>query len=201
MPELSQLPELSLTQKIMRYFNNMILTALVPVDRPGWVFRWIFKIPVLLDIFRLNSLIPGWMLLLIHDGRKTGRRRVTPLEYIYQPKDNTYRVISGWRGNTDWYKNITSHLEAAIKVNGVTIKVHARKLTQDEVLEYLIEILRINPEAIHIFSRWAGRTIEPNLDNLKEACVHFPGAALTPSDNLPKQKKGFALLRLILQVI
>ena len=169
----------------MRCFHNMILTALVPVEKPGWVFRWIFKIPVFLNIIRLDSLIPGWMLLLMHVGRKTGRRRVTPLEYIYQSEDNTYRVMSGWRGNTDWYKNIICNPEVIIKVNGKTVRAVARKLTEDEVLEYLIEILRINPEAIHIFSRWAGRTIEPTLDNLKEACVHFPGAALTPSDNLP----------------
>jgi len=165
----------------------MILTALVPVEKPGWVFRWIFKIPVLLEFIRLDSLIPGWMLLLVHEGRRTGRRRVTPLEYIYHPEDNTYRVMSGWRGNTDWYKNIIHHPEVSIKIKGKTVKAEARELTEEEVLDYLLEILHFNPEAIHIFSRWAGKTIEPTLDHLTEVSALFPGAALTPIENLPKQ--------------
>lgn len=175
---MSSKTRLSLIQYFSRSVNNLIMTLLVPIDRPGKFLRPVFKIQVCLDAIGLDHLIPWWILLLHHQGRISGKSRVTAVEYL-QRQDGTYWVMSGWRGKTDWYKNILQHPEVSIKVKGEFFHDTSRKLTDDEVLEYLIEILRINPGAIQIFSRWAGKIIEPMQDQLKEVIHLFPGAALT----------------------
>lgn len=156
------------------------MTILVPLGAPGRSFKWIFKFPILLDSIGLSMLIPGWMLLLITAGRNSGKRIITPVEYLYHKADGAYWVMSGWRGNTDWYKNVKAHPQLTIKVKGKYFTVGARPLTNDEVLEYLQEILTINPGAIAIFSRWAGKPILPSIDSLREVCCDFPGYALIP---------------------
>ncbi len=87
--------------------------------------------------------------------------------------------MSGWRGNTDWHKNILKYPEVSIKINGITYPAKAAALTDEEILAYLAEILKINPEAIAIFSRWAGKQIDPSEEGLRQVCADFPGFALT----------------------
>jgi deazaflavin-dependent oxidoreductase (nitroreductase family) len=172
-------PELTALQWIFKKGNNLIMTLLVPLDKPGGFFKFLFKIPILLDKVGLNRMIPEWILLLTTTGRRSGKRVITPVEYLFHQEDVTYWIISGWRGNTDWYKNILSSPEVSIKVNGKNYPTKAAALTDEEILAYLTEILKVNPEAIAIFSRWAGKQIEPSEEGLRQVCADFPGFALT----------------------
>lgn len=164
---------------IFKKGNNLVMTLLVPLDKPGGFLKSLFKIPILLDKLGLNRLIPEWILLLSTTGRRSGKPVITPVEYLYHQEDNSYWIMSGWRGNTDWYKNIHKCPEVSIKVNGKTYPVKAVALTEEEILAYLTEILKVNPEAIAIFSRWAGKQIDPTEEGLRQVCTDFPGFALT----------------------
>jgi deazaflavin-dependent oxidoreductase (nitroreductase family) len=155
------------------------MTLLVPMDKPGGFFKFLFKIPILLDKVGLNHLIPEWILLLTTTGRRSGKQIVTPVEYLFHQEDGTFWIMSGWRGNTDWFKNICNDNIVKIKVNGKHIQATARPLTEEEVLSYLKLILSINPEAIAIFTRWAGKHIDPSDEGLRQVCNDFPGFALT----------------------
>jgi deazaflavin-dependent oxidoreductase (nitroreductase family) len=172
--------ELTALQWIFIKGNNLIMTLLVPLDKPGGFFKFLFKIPILLDKVGLNCLIPKWILLLTTTGRRSGKPVITPVEYLFHHEDDSYRIMSGWRGNTDWYKNILKCPEVSIKVNRKIYHAKAAALTDKEILAYLSEILRVNPEAIAIFSRWAGKQIEPSEEGLKQVCTDFPGFALKP---------------------
>jgi deazaflavin-dependent oxidoreductase (nitroreductase family) len=178
-------PEMTALQWIFKTGNNLIMTLLVPLEKPGGIFRFLFKVPILLDTIGLNALIPDWILLLTSKGRKTGRQIVTPVEYIYHSEDGSYWIMSGWRGNADWYKNIRDDNFVKIKVKGKQIQATARPLTEKEVLSYLQLILDINPGAIAIFSRWAGKNIDPTDMGLQQVCGDFPGYALI-TDQPPK---------------
>jgi deazaflavin-dependent oxidoreductase (nitroreductase family) len=177
--------ELTILQTIFQKSNNLIMTLLVPLEKPGGVFKWVFKIPILFDTVGLNVLIPNWILLLTSTGRRTGKRIVTPVEFIDHQADGSFWVISGWRGNTDWYKNIRKCPEVQVKVHGKTCHANAVILTNEEILVYLIEILKVNPDAIAIFSRWAGKPIDPSEEVLRQVCSDFPGYSLKP-DQPPK---------------
>ena len=170
----------SIIQKwIFKKGNNLIMTVLVPLDRPRLLFKWLFKFPVLLDSVGLNRLIPDWILLLTTTGRRSGKPVITPVEYLFHQENSSYWIMSGWRGNTDWHKNILKYPEVSIKINGITYPAKAAALTDEEILAYLTEILKVNPDAIAIFSRWAGKQIDPSEDGLRQVCTDFPGFALT----------------------
>jgi deazaflavin-dependent oxidoreductase (nitroreductase family) len=170
---------LTALQRIFKKGNNLIMTLLVPLDKPGGFFKFLFRIPILLDIVGLNRLIPEWILLLTTTGRRSGKQIITPVEYLFHQEDGTYWIMSGWRGNTDWYKNILRRPEVSFKVNGKIYPAKAAALTDEEIQTYLTEILKVNPEAIAIFSRWAGKHIEPSEEGLRQVCADFPGFALT----------------------
>ena len=121
------------------------MTLLVPLDKPGGFFKFLFKIPILLDKVGLNQLIPEWILLLTTTGRRSGKPVITPVEYLFHQEDGSYWIMSGWRGNTDWHKNILKCPEVSIKVNGKIYPAKAVALTDEEILAYLTEILKVNP--------------------------------------------------------
>ncbi|HSR46315.1 MAG TPA: nitroreductase family deazaflavin-dependent oxidoreductase [Acidimicrobiia bacterium] len=48
--------------------------------------------------------VGGRMLVLVHTGRKSGRRRLTPLNYAPSPPSSVF-VLAGSGAGTDWYQN------------------------------------------------------------------------------------------------
>jgi deazaflavin-dependent oxidoreductase (nitroreductase family) len=173
-------PELTALQWILKEGNNLIMTLLVPLDKPGGFFKLLFKTTILLDKVGLNRLIPEWILLLTTTGRRSGNPVIAPVEFLFHEPDGSYWVMSGWRGNTDWYKNIRKCPEIQMKVHGKICLGKAKALSNEEILEYLTEILKVNPDAIAIFSRWAGKKVDPTETGLRQVCANFPGYALMP---------------------
>ena len=156
------------------------MTALVPLDHPGRLFRWLFKIPILLYTLGLGRLVPGWILILTTTGRKTKQLRKTPLEFLYNLGSNSYWVMAGWAGNTDWYKNARADPEVFVQVGRKRFDALAETLGEDDVVRYLSETIRLNPAALQIFSRWANHPIDASEAGLREAARYFPALALRP---------------------
>jgi deazaflavin-dependent oxidoreductase (nitroreductase family) len=75
--------------------------------RPGRTFRLLFHAPVYLYRWRCGPLLGRRFLLLIHVGRRTGRRRETVLEVVECRKAGPELVvISAFGRNADWLRNI-----------------------------------------------------------------------------------------------
>ena len=75
----------------------------------------------------------GTMLLLHHQGAKSGIERVNPLAYM--PLDHGYAVFASKAGaptNPDWYHNLKAHPDVDVEVGDDTIPVHARVAEGDE---------------------------------------------------------------------
>jgi deazaflavin-dependent oxidoreductase (nitroreductase family) len=67
------------------------------------------------------------MILVHHEGRVSGKERVTPL--MYQPVDGGYAIFASKAGATtdpDWYHNLLEHPDTTIEVGKDTIPVTAR---------------------------------------------------------------------------
>ncbi len=95
--------KINLAEKMYAWGESLIM-QIVPKNNVGLVFKWIFKIPILQYKLGLGWMIGHYILLLTTVGRKSGKPRYTPLEYIYDRKNDRYRIAAGWGGNTDWYK-------------------------------------------------------------------------------------------------
>ena len=75
----------------------------------------------------------GTMLLLHHNGAKTGTERVNPL--AYQPLESGYAVFASKGGapsNPDWYHNLKANPDTTVEVGDDTVSVHARVAEGDE---------------------------------------------------------------------
>ena len=73
------------------------------------------------------------MLLLHHEGAKTGVERVNPL--VYQPVGESFAVFASKAGaptNPDWYHNLIANPEATVEVGEDTVRVRARVAEGEE---------------------------------------------------------------------
>jgi deazaflavin-dependent oxidoreductase (nitroreductase family) len=73
------------------------------------------------------------MLLLHHEGARTGIERVNPL--VYQPVGEGFAVFASKAGaptNPDWYHNLVANPEATVEVGEDTVRVRARVAEGEE---------------------------------------------------------------------
>jgi deazaflavin-dependent oxidoreductase (nitroreductase family) len=73
------------------------------------------------------------MLLLHHEGARTGIERVNPL--VYQPVGESFAVFASNAGapaNPDWYHNLIANPEATVEVGEDTVRVRARVAEGEE---------------------------------------------------------------------
>ncbi len=177
LPPNSQLSPLA---RLRAGFENLIMTRLTPLDNPGGFFRWFFKAPLLFDRPGLRRFFPAHVLILTTTGRKSGKLRKTPLEYSYDPVTNTYQVMAGWGGKTDWYRNACANPHVAVQVGEKSFAAIAERMPDEQVVQSLLEITRMNPGSLKIWSRWAGRPLDGSEASLRAAAPSFPMLELHP---------------------
>jgi len=79
-------------------------------SRPSGLLRLALRLPIWLYRLHLGWLLGHRFLLLTHRGRATGRPRQAVIEVIrYDPTTRESVVVSGWRGETDWCRNLLAH--------------------------------------------------------------------------------------------
>jgi len=171
-------PPLSL--RLMIKAEILIMTRLVPTTGPGPLFKWLFKMPVFLNKIGLGWLNSSYFLILTTTGRKTGVLHQTPLEYRYEPESDTYIIMAGWGGRTDWYRNTIAHPYVHVKLKGRQFAAQAKPLLPEEVATLMGDVIRINPDSLKILSRWAGTQLDGSYHSLLPAAKHFPSLRLIP---------------------
>ena len=86
-----------------------------------------------IEEFRANSgKVGGYfegapLLLLHHNGAKTGAERVNPL--VYQQVGGSYAIFASAGGqprDPQWFRNLVAHPEVTIEVGASTVKARAR---------------------------------------------------------------------------
>ncbi len=182
--------KLGLSQRVSLWIENTILTDLTPLDGPGPIFRWVFKYPIGVYRLGLGRFIGDKVLLLTTTGRKTGKRRVTPMEYSYDPASDTYRVMAGWGGHTDWYRNARTNPQVHVQVGTRSVDAVAEPMSEDEVGQLLADITRLNPGSQKIWSRWAGHQVDGSEASLREAARYFPSFRLRPVVRSAEKSNG-----------
>jgi deazaflavin-dependent oxidoreductase (nitroreductase family) len=73
------------------------------------------------------------LLLLHHNGAKSGTERVNPL--VYQQVDGSYAIFASAGGqprDPQWFRNLVAHPEVTIEIGTSTLKATARVAEGDE---------------------------------------------------------------------
>ncbi len=86
------------------------------------------------------------VLLLTTVGRRSGKERVTPVNY-FRDGENYLLVGTNWGkpGQAAWYLNLVKHPEAYIQVKQLKLKVDARDADRDEYPRLWAYVTSLNP--------------------------------------------------------
>lgn len=169
---------ISLSERLSVWMEVEILGRTTPRQGVGPVFKWIFKIPILYYKLGLGWMIGRRLLLLTTTGRRTGKPRQTPLEYVHNPQDNSYRVSPGWGGNTDWYKNLCRDPHVTVQVGRRKFHAVAQPAPDEEAAEFMRNTSRRHPSMDRVWNRWMDRPVDGSWESYLHAARFFPSVRL-----------------------
>ncbi len=170
--------KLTLFERFILRAEHLIMTRLVPADKPGPIFKWLFKTPLFFYKIGL-PLFGDFILLLTTTGRKSGKPRYTLVEYHPEPGTGDFIIMTGWGGNTAWKRNIEANPQVLVQAGKHKFEAVAERLTDNEVADWLAETVRINPMSADIWSRWAGEPVTlEKPDSFLRAARYFPSFRL-----------------------
>ncbi|MEO8457987.1 MAG: nitroreductase family deazaflavin-dependent oxidoreductase [Chloroflexota bacterium] len=104
----------------------------------------------------------GWVLgsrflMLIHRGRKTGRKRYAVLEVVARDREHgRYFVASPWHERADWFANVLADPNVTIVVGRHRIKAKAKVLPTDDSMRILRDYGRRHRFAAKALARLFG---------------------------------------------
>jgi deazaflavin-dependent oxidoreductase (nitroreductase family) len=100
-------------------------------QKPSGLFKRLLHAPVWLFRARLGFLLGKRIVMLEHEGRRSGKLRQTPLEVV-QRQGNAYVLCSGTGPKADWYRNIKARPALALWVGSKRHQVDQRFLGDSE---------------------------------------------------------------------
>ncbi len=145
------------------------------------IMRVVFRIPILTYRIGLGGLIGKHILLLTTIGRKTGKLRVTALGYGYNAANDTFHVMTGWGGKTDWLLNARANPRIHVWAGARQFDGDAELVTERKAIEMMREYARLNPLAPQMWSRLSGIPYDGSDESLRKLVTYFPSLALRPA--------------------
>jgi deazaflavin-dependent oxidoreductase (nitroreductase family) len=125
--------------------------------KPSGALKLAFRLPIYLYRLNLGWLLGHRILLLIHQGRKSGLLRETVLEaLLYYPATKQSVVLSAWGEKGDWYRNIEATPALEVRTGGERYMPEQRFLAPEENHAVLADYRRRHPLAFRIFARVFG---------------------------------------------
>jgi deazaflavin-dependent oxidoreductase (nitroreductase family) len=164
---------------IVSCLTYWIVKFLIP-RRVGPVMRLIFRIPVGFHRLGLHFLNPRWILILGTTGRRTGKPRLTALEYGLDPGQTRYFLMSGWGGTSDWYRNAIAHPQVQVWIAGKRQDGIARPASVEEVALEMESILTIAPNAYRTWEAHSGAKYDGTRASLLRMAQCLPSVVINP---------------------
>lgn len=177
---MAHLNRVSIRKRLAVRAEAIFMSLLVPKKRVGPFYRILFKGPLVLQRLGLGALIPQNVLILTTRGRRSGRLRQTPMEFSRGSGKDVYLVMSGWDGNTDWYKNARANPRVRVWLAGREWDAAAEPVPDTEVARLLKEVTEVDPSAARMFSRWSDVPVDGTDASFLAASRHFPSLYLRP---------------------
>ncbi len=161
------------------WLERVIVTLFV-TKRVGPVMRLVFKIPILFYKIGLGGLIAGKIILLETTGRRSGKNRLTPLEYSVNGQTGDYFLMSGWNGKSDWYQNACACPQVHLWRGTRKMPAEARPASNEEVVCELEKVLQIYPKASKTWSAYSGTEYDGSRKCLEKIALSFPSIWVHP---------------------
>jgi len=100
---------------------------------PKGIIGWLLTLPIYLYRAHLGFLFGHRFLVLVHEGRRTGLRRETPLEVVrYNRATREAIVAAGWGRKTQWLHNVEAGLAKEVRIGRERFVPAYRLLDTDE---------------------------------------------------------------------
>jgi deazaflavin-dependent oxidoreductase (nitroreductase family) len=125
--------------------------------RPGRVALAVFRLPLLLYRRGWGWLLGDTFLLLVHAGRKTGKRYSTVAMVLrYEPHTREAVICSAWGQDTDWIRNVRANPALQVQIGRQSFTPQQRFLTRDESLAVLAEFRHRHPHRSRLIASVLG---------------------------------------------
>jgi deazaflavin-dependent oxidoreductase (nitroreductase family) len=145
----------------MPKINEIILNR-----APKFLLRLIHLPPRLLYAVGLGPLIGSLVLLLITTGRKTGKPRVTPLQY--ELIDGKVYLGSALGQKADWLRNLQANPAVEVRLKGQRFRGTAKIITDaKQIANYLEVRLRRHPRMVGAMLKAEGITQPPQREEME----------------------------------
>jgi len=170
---------ITLQEKLYNWVEVLIMD-LVPREHVGGVFKWLFKIPILEYRLGMGWLIGKYILMLTTTGRRSGKKRHTPLEYQYDEASGRYRIAAGWGGRTDWYRNVRANPRVTVQVGSKKFEAIAEPAPDEEVAQYMMHVSQRHPRMDRVWNRFSDCRVDGTWESYLRAARFFPSVWLRP---------------------
>jgi deazaflavin-dependent oxidoreductase (nitroreductase family) len=141
----------------------------------------VMKFPRVLYKFGLYRFMGHIVLLLTTIGRKTGRKRVTPLQY--EKIDDAYYMASARGTKADWYQNILSNPNTEVQVKSCRFRAIAEPITDPTRIADFLEVrLERHPIMVGNMLRSEGLPQNPSRDQLERFAEKSAMVVIKPMD-------------------
>src|SRR5262249_16946145 len=138
--------------------------------------------PLLLYQFGLHHLVSGQVLLLTTIGRKTATPRTTPVGYTFDAAMNTYYVVAGWKGKTNWYRNALARPPVRVGVGNSSFEAVATRVDHNTVATLLAAYAHRNPFATRLFRNLTGIVSDGTHETFLKMAPFYPTLELRPTE-------------------
>ena len=141
----------------------------------GWTAR-LARLPIQLYRHGFGFLLGSRFLLLIHRGRRTGKKRYAVLEVVARDRGaGLYFVASPWQERADWFANVAVVHEVTIMVGRRRIKATAEILSREESDKILRDYGKRHRLAAWTLARIFGHSdFDSLLGRLRVVAFHSP---------------------------
>ncbi len=160
------------------YAGEYLIIGLAARRVPSGVVRALFRIPVWCYRNGLGGLVGGQVLALATRGRRSGRVHVNAMRYEHDPRSDTFYVVSGWDGKTDWYRNVAADPRVGVAVGRRRFRCTATVLGVDDGAAVLGSYLRRNPFAAATIRKETGIAYDGRGETLGAIAGRYPAIAL-----------------------
>jgi deazaflavin-dependent oxidoreductase (nitroreductase family) len=153
---------------------------------PKGILGWLLSLPVYLYRAHLGFLLGHRFLVLVHEGRRTGRRRETPLEVVrYDRVKREAVVVAGWGSKTQWLHNLEAGLGREVWIGRDRFVPAVRFLEVDEAMAVIERYERHSglPKAVvrAVISRLLGWRYDGSPTARRRAVEQLPVVGLRPA--------------------
>jgi len=154
---------------------------------PRGLLGRLLSLPRFLYRLRLGFLLGHRFLVLVHEGRRTGRRHETPLEVVrYDPPTREAVVAAGWGRKTQWLHNVEAGLAREVWIGRDRYVPTHRVLDRDEAAAVLDQYERRSglPKALvrAVLSRLLGWRYDGSPEARRRAVEQLPLLGFRPAD-------------------